>query len=190
MVLRRRLHRAETGPSLRCMRQIRLYGNRGPHCRVAGRFDQRRRFSFRGLSLDRFNIGVHVVALAAAFALAVPIGWDREKRARSAGLRTFPLVAMASCGFVQARESLLVHSPDGMAKVIEGLITGIGFIGGGAILKQGNSVQGTATAASLWATGAIGVSVGLGAFDVAVTVAVFTFLTLRLLTLVKEEDDH
>jgi putative Mg2+ transporter-C (MgtC) family protein len=172
------------------MRQIRLHGNRGPHCGVAGRFDQWLRFSFRGLSLDRFNIGVHVVALAAAFALAVPIGWDREKRARSAGLRTFPLVAMASCGFVQASESLLVHSPDGMAKVIEGLITGIGFIGGGAILKQGNSVQGTATAASLWATGAIGVSVGLGAFDVAVTVAVFTFLTLRLLTLVKEEDDH
>src|SRR3954464_5839337 len=139
-----------------------------------------------GLSLDRFNIGVHVVALAAAFALAVSIGWDREKRARSAGLR----VAMASCGFVQASESLLVHSPDGMAKVIEGLLTGIGFIGGGAILNEGKSVQGPATAASLWATGAIGVSVGLGAFDVAVTVAAFTFLTLRLLTLVKEEDDH
>jgi putative Mg2+ transporter-C (MgtC) family protein len=139
--------------------------------------------------LDKFQIGVHFLALAAAFALAAPIGWDREKRARSAGLRTFPLVAMASCGFVQASESLLVHSPDGMAKVIEGLITGIGFIGGGAILKQGTTVQGTATAASLWATGAIGVSVGLGSYDVAVTVAVFTFLTLRLLTLVKEEDD-
>jgi putative Mg2+ transporter-C (MgtC) family protein len=123
--------------------------------------------------LDKFQIGVHFLALAAAFALAAPIGWDREKRARSAGLRTFPLV----------------HSPDGMAKVIEGLITGIGFIGGGAILKQGTTVQGTATAASLWATGAIGVSVGLGSYDVAVTVAVFTFLTLRLLTLVKEEDD-
>jgi putative Mg2+ transporter-C (MgtC) family protein len=101
----------------------------------------------RGRALDKFQIGVHFVTLAAAFVLAVPIGWDREKRARSAGLRTFPLVAMASCGFV----------------------------------------QGTATAASLWATGAIGVSVGLGSYDVAVTVAVFTFLTLKLLTLVKEE---
>ena len=139
--------------------------------------------------LDRFQIGAHFLALAAAFALAVPIGWDREKRERSAGLRTFPLVALASCGFVQASENLLVHSPDGMAKVIEGLITGIGFIGGGAILKHGNTVHGTATAASLWATGAVGVSVGLGSYDVAVTIAVFTFLTLRLLTLVKEEDD-
>lgn len=140
--------------------------------------------------MDRFNIAAHFVALATAFALAVPIGWDREKRARSAGLRTFPLVALASCGFVQGSEGLLAHSPDGLAKVVEGLITGIGFIGGGAILKQGHSVQGTATAASLWATGAIGVSVGLGSYDVAVTMAVFTFLTLRLLTLVKEEDDQ
>ena len=61
--------------------------------------------------MDRFQIGVHFLALAAAFALATPIGWDREKRARSAGLRTFPLVALASCGFVQASENLLAHSP-------------------------------------------------------------------------------
>jgi uncharacterized membrane protein YhiD involved in acid resistance len=65
--------------------------------------------------LDRFQIGTHVFALPAAFALAVPIGWDREKRARSAGLRTFPLVTLASCGFVQAREGLLAQSPDGMS---------------------------------------------------------------------------
>jgi putative Mg2+ transporter-C (MgtC) family protein len=140
--------------------------------------------------LDKFEIGVHIVTLAAAFLLAVPIGWDREKRARSAGLRTFPLVALASCGFIQASETVLAGTPDGLSKVIEGLITGIGFIGGGAILKQGATVQGTATAASLWATGAIGVSVGLGSYDVAVTIALFTFLTLRLLTLVKEEAEE
>src|SRR3954469_13950121 len=83
----------------------------------------------RGARLDKLQFGPHLVALAAAFALAAPIGWDREKRARSAGLRTFPLVALASCGFVQASEGLLAHSPDGMARVVEGLITGIGFIG-------------------------------------------------------------
>lgn len=137
--------------------------------------------------MDKLQIVNHLLALGAAFALAMPIGWDREQRARSAGLRTFPLVALASCGFVQASESLLVHSPDGMSKVIEGVITGIGFIGGGAILKQGTSVQGTATAASLWATGAIGVSVGLGQYDVAATIAVLTFLTLSLLTKIKEQ---
>ena len=136
--------------------------------------------------MDKFQILPHVLALAGAYALALPIGWDREKEARSAGLRTFPLVALASCGFVQATETLLVNSPEGTARIVEGLITGIGFIGGGAILKQGSSVHGTATAASLWATGAIGTAVGLGSFDVAVTIAAFTFLTLKLLPLVKQ----
>ena len=137
--------------------------------------------------MDNFQIIPHVLALTGAYALALPIGWDREKEARSAGLRTFPLVAMASCGFVQATETFLVGSPEGTARIVEGLITGVGFIGGGAILKHGSSVRGTATAASLWATGAIGTAVGLGSFDVAATVAVFTFLTLRLLPLFKHE---
>lgn len=141
--------------------------------------------------MDAFRILPHALALAIAYALAFPIGWDRERAERSAGLRTFPLVAIASCGFVQATEALLRNSPDATARVVEGLITGVGFIGGGAILKQGSTVHGTATAASLWATGAIGAAVGLGAYDVAVVVAAFTILTLRLLAPLKrgEQED-
>jgi putative Mg2+ transporter-C (MgtC) family protein len=131
--------------------------------------------------VDVFRIAPHLAALAAAYALAFPIGWNREREARSAGLRTFPLVAVASCGFVQATESLVHGSPEATSRIIEGLITGMGFIGGGAILKEGGSVSGTATAASLWATGAIGAAVGLGSYDVAVAVALFTILTLQFL---------
>lgn len=137
--------------------------------------------------MDKFQIVPHLIALAAAYALALPIGWDRERESRSAGLRTFPLVALASCGFIQATESLLADSPEAVARIAEGIIAGIGFIGGGAILKQGTSVHGTATAASIWATGAIGLAVGLGSYDVAITVSVFTFLTLKLLPLFKQE---
>jgi putative Mg2+ transporter-C (MgtC) family protein len=137
--------------------------------------------------LDEFQIIPHIIALASAYALALPIGWDREREARSAGLRTFPLVALASCGFIQATETLLASSPDGMARVVEGVIVGIGFIGGGAILKHDNTVHGTATAASLWTTGAVGAAVGLGSFDVAITITIFTFLTLKLLPLLKQE---
>ncbi len=132
--------------------------------------------------MDKFQILPHLAALAAAYALALPIGWDRERQERSAGLRTFPLVALASCGFVQAAEQYMANSPDAMARIIQGVITGIGFIGGGAILKQGSMVKGTATAASLWATGAMGSAVGLGSYDVAVVIAVFTFVTLRVVT--------
>jgi putative Mg2+ transporter-C (MgtC) family protein len=134
---------------------------------------------------DTFNILPHAVALAIAYVLALPIGWDREREERSAGLRTFPLVAIATCGFVQAAETVLQGNPEATARVIEGLITGIGFVGGGAILRLKDSVRGTATAASLWATGAIGTAVGLGAYDIAVLLSVVTFLTLKALTPLK-----
>lgn len=140
-------------------------------------------------ALDGFEMVPHLTALAIAYALAFPIGWDREKATRSAGLRTFPLVALASCGFVEATESMLAGSPEGTARIVEGLITGIGFIGGGAILKDGLSVRGTATAASIWATGAIGTAVGLGTLDVAVAISVLTFLTLKLLPILKDGDN-
>jgi putative Mg2+ transporter-C (MgtC) family protein len=137
--------------------------------------------------LGSFRVLPHLAALAAAYVLAFPIGWDREREERSAGLRTFPLVALASCGFVQATEQLIQGNPEATARIVEGLITGMGFIGGGAILRLKDSVKGTATAASLWATGAIGTSVGLGAYDVAIAIAVLTFLTLRLLGPLKRE---
>jgi putative Mg2+ transporter-C (MgtC) family protein len=130
---------------------------------------------------NSFNLLPHFIALAVAYLLAFPIGWNREREARSAGLRTFPLVAVATCGFVQAAESLTADSPEAMARIVEGLITGMGFIGGGAILRQSESVKGTATAASLWVTGAIGASVGLGSYDVAVMLAIATVVTLWLM---------
>ncbi len=137
--------------------------------------------------LDSFRVIPHLTALGAAYALAIPIGWDRERSERSAGMRTFPLVAIASCGFVQATEGLLANHPEGVARIVDGLITGVGFIGGGAIIKHGTSVLGTATAASLWATGAIGAAVGLGAYDVAMVISVLTFATLRFLAPLKQD---
>ena len=137
------------------------------------------------LGTDSFNVLPHLVALAVAYLLALPIGWNREKEERSAGLRTFPLVAVATCGFVQAAETIVADEPEAMARIIEGLITGMGFIGGGAILKVKESVRGTATAASLWVTGAIGVAVGLGSIDVAVMLTIAAFVTLVVLSPLK-----
>ncbi len=130
----------------------------------------------------------HIRDLSIAYALAFLIGWNREREDRSAGLRTFPLVAVAACGFVQASEAMVRGEPEAMARIVEGVITGIGFIGGGAILKGGGEVHGTATAASLWATGAIGVAVGLANYDVAVTVCLFTVLTLYVLGRLKPKE--
>jgi putative Mg2+ transporter-C (MgtC) family protein len=123
----------------------------------------------------------HLIDIAIAYALALPIGWDREEADRSAGLRTFPLVAVASCSFILATESIMIGHPEGRARIIEGVITGIGFIGGGAILKTERAVRGTATAASLWATASIGVATGLRSYEVAIMMAAVTFATLRFL---------
>jgi putative Mg2+ transporter-C (MgtC) family protein len=139
---------------------------------------------------DRFDIWPHLASLLLAYLLALPIGWNREKEERSAGLRTFPLVAVAACGFFQAAEGVIGDSPEATARVVEGLITGMGFIGGGAILKVRDSVKGTATAASLWVTGAIGLAVGLGAIDVAIMLTVMTTITLYLLAPFKQIVEH
>lgn len=138
------------------------------------------------LNANPFDILPHTIAMLIAYALALPIGWNREQEERSAGLRTFPLVAIASCGFVQAAETMTAGNAEAMARIVEGLITGMGFIGGGAILRLKDSVKGTATAASLWVTGAIGVSVGLGSYDVAIVLAIVAFATLRILSPLKK----
>jgi len=141
------------------------------------------------LNADNFNVWPHVIALAAAYVLALPIGWHREREERSAGLRTFPLVAVASCGFVQATEGITTGNPEALARIIEGVITGMGFIGGGAILRLSTSVKGTATAASLWATGAVGIACAMGTFDVAIIIVIFALLTLWMFSNGKSHSD-
>ena len=133
------------------------------------------------LGANEFNVFPHLAALVIAYLLALPIGWNREKEERSAGLRTFPLVAVATCGFIQAARSAHITEPEAMARIMEGIIAGMGFIGGGAILRKDDSVKGTATAASIWVTGAIGAAVGLGSIDVAVMLSLATLVTLLVM---------
>ena len=139
---------------------------------------------------DTFSILPHLIPIAIAYCLALPIGWNRERAERSAGLRTFPLVAVASCGFVQTVEGMMVRDMPALARVLEGVIAGIGFLGGGAILQQRHAVKGTATAASLWITGAIGVAAGLGTYDVAVVLTGFTLLTFWVMAPLKSQDNE
>tara|TARA_R100000365_G_C2699874_1_gene38764 strand:+ start:61 stop:357 length:297 start_codon:yes stop_codon:yes gene_type:complete len=80
---------------------------------------------------------------------------------------------------------MTADTPEAMARIVEGLITGMGFIGGGAILRLKDSVKGTATAASLWITGAIGAAVGLGSLDVAIMLSVITVATLWIMASLK-----
>ncbi len=125
----------------------------------------------------------HLADLAIAYALAFPLGWEGERREHSAGLRTFPLVA--GCGFVLVALAALGGGSDAQARALQGLITAVGFIAGGAVFKGSGAVHGTAIAASLWTTGMVGAAVGYGLYDIAAVLSAITYLTLRLLSPLK-----
>lgn len=120
----------------------------------------------------------NLMQICIAFLAALPVALNREHRARGAGLRTFPLVAVAACGYMLIGINVLQGS-QAEGRVLYGIITGMGFIGGGAILKQNGNVSGTATAASLWNTGAIGISVAFQRYEITLILSLINFLILR-----------
>lgn len=125
--------------------------------------------------------------IALAWVLTFPISVERARDDRSAGLRTFPIVAAASCSLVLLAGQVFGISSDQQTHILQGLVTGIGFIGGGAIVRLGgNRVRGTATAAAIWSTGILGAAVGYGRFEIAVALSGFTSVTLYLITRYEE----
>ena len=133
-----------------------------------------------GLS-DRRHLAVALIRVIAAILLGAIVGIQREREGKPAGLRTHMLVCLGTTVFVLACTATSM-SVDGLSRVIQGIVTGIGFIGAGSILKlsEQREIRGLTTAAGLWMTAAIGVAVGLGALGVAVIGTVFTLLVLAL----------
>lgn len=117
-----------------------------------------------------------------AFGLAFPIGWERGHGSRSAGFRTLPVVAMAACGFALIVDHETAINAEARARVLQGIITGVGFIGGGAIVKSGVGVKGLVTAASIWNAGAIGIAVGFGTIHLALILSAVNVASLVILS--------
>jgi len=139
------------------------------------------------LTFDRATVLTAMLRVLITFILIYPIAMEREREewavgTEGAGLRTFPLVGMGSCILVLLAQTILPPQSANHAQVLQGLITGIGFVGGGAIVKDQFKVRGTATAAGVWATAVLGAAVGYGRIDLAVVLGVATFVTLRILT--------
>jgi putative Mg2+ transporter-C (MgtC) family protein len=126
-----------------------------------------------------------------AYLLSLPTGWWSEREGKAAGIRTFPIVAMASCGYLLVLRDLT--GPEGLSaesRVLQGLVAGIGFVGGGAIVKEGMNVRGTATAASIWNMGAIGAAMAFSRYEIAVVLAILNVLTLEGLVPLKRRLDQ
>ena len=120
--------------------------------------------------------------LAVSAVLGAIIGIQRERTRKAAGLRTHMLVALGSTLFVLAALEVGL-SPDNVGRVIQGVATGIGFIGGGAILKLAaeREVQGLTTAAGIWMTAAAGIAVGIGQVALATMGMLMAWIILAVI---------
>ena len=130
---------------------------------------------------DRDRFVIVLIRVFAAVLLGAVVGIERERAGKPAGLRTHMLVSLGTAVVVIACTDAGM-SFDGLSRVIQGIVTGIGFIGAGTILKlnEQREIQGLTTAAGLWMTAAIGVAVGLGILGVALIGTLVTVLILVL----------
>ena len=127
--------------------------------------------------------------LALAAGLGGAIGLEREFRQKPAGLRTNMLIALGSALFaiLSAQLGSAAGSPDRIAAQV---VSGIGFLGAGAILRSGQNVHGLTTAATIWVNAAIGMAAGLGSYSVAAGGATLTLVVLALLPLMERLFDE
>ncbi|MBI3700549.1 MAG: MgtC/SapB family protein [Afipia sp.] len=134
----------------------------------------------------RFDLAL-LIRIGVAVALAFPIGWEREFRGSEAGDRTFMLVSLGAAAFTAVG---VENFPATAEKIMAGVVTGVGFLGGGMILKDGGNVRGLTTAAAIWATSAVGMLAGIGELLIAglVTVLVILILELQYLPLIGRLD--
>jgi putative Mg2+ transporter-C (MgtC) family protein len=135
---------------------------------------------------DGRHLAIVIIRVIAAVILGGILGLQREKAGKPAGLRTHMIVCLGTAVVVLA---CLASSMDmsGLSRVIQGIVTGIGFIGAGSILKlsEQREIRGLTTAAGLWMTAAIGVAIGLGSLGVALIGTGATFIVLSLLGVVE-----
>ena len=136
---------------------------------------------------DRQHLLRVAIRLAAAMILGGIIGIQRERSGKAAGFRTHMMVCLGTAVFVITCSSVGMQF-DAVSRVIQGLVTGIGFIGAGTILKlEGEEeIKGLTTAAGIWMTAAIGITIGLGAVGIAI---VSTVLALIILALTQPVED-
>jgi putative Mg2+ transporter-C (MgtC) family protein len=135
------------------------------------------------VSLSGHDLMALLASIAAAYLLALPLGWERKTRSTAlVGLRVFPLVSVSSCAYVFLGQLLFTGaSSNEQSDVLQGLMTGIGFVGAGAIVKERGEAHGLATAAAIWTTGAIGASVAYGYYVAAGALSLLSLFILDVM---------
>jgi len=135
------------------------------------------------VNLSGRDLIVLLVSLLASYLLALPLGWERKGKSEAhVGLRLFPLVAVSSCAYLFLGQQLFTGAnAKEQSDVLQGLMTGIGFVGAGAIVKGRGEAHGIATAAAIWTTGGIGASIAYGYYAVAGAICVLSLFILDIM---------
>jgi putative Mg2+ transporter-C (MgtC) family protein len=139
-----------------------------------------------------------LLRLLVGTALGAMIGYERQLHGRPAGLRTHLIVALASTTFMIVSTHFVYFQHYGKddlvtvdsSRIAASVVTGIGFLGAGAILRTGITVQGLTTAAGLWLVAAIGLSAGAGMYVVSVAATIIGVTALTVLRRFERKDDH
>lgn len=128
-----------------------------------------------------------LLKLLIAVILGAILGLERELRHKPGGVKTNALVSMASCGFV-----LIIAHVDAteIPRVMTGIIQGVGFIGGGLILKAGNNARNVTGATEIWVASAIGLACSVGLWDLALALLLFSLIILRTMRLYFSNRNH
>lgn len=135
-----------------------------------------------------------VTRLGVALLVGIVIGLDRELRKKAAGLRTYMLVSFGAAVFVLVpiQLGIVQESVETLSRVIQGIITGIGFVGGGVILQrprdnsEKSPVQGLTSATAIWTTAALGIAAGCGLWQLSLIGVGISFFILRVLKRVEQ----
>lgn len=140
-----------------------------------------------GLS-DASHIAHIVIRLLGAALLGAVIGFERERKGKQAGLRTHILVCLGACVFVLTGTCTNMN-PDGLSRIVQGIVTGVGFLGAGSIIqvKENQDIQGLTTAAGLWLTTAVGVAIAFGALGLAILATLAALLVLTLANTIERQ---
>jgi putative Mg2+ transporter-C (MgtC) family protein len=136
--------------------------------------------------LDFGSFGTVIVRLLLAAILGAMIGVEREIHEHPAGMRTHLLVSVGSAGFTLLSILSFTEAGGDPGRIAAQVVSGIGFLGAGAILKEGATIRGLTTAASLWAVAAVGMACGAGAIGVALTTTILVIFSLWPLQRISE----
>lgn len=128
--------------------------------------------------MDWYTEVLMALRVLIAVGLGAFVGWEREQHGREAGVRTYGAVSLGACVF--ALIATHITGGNNPHVIAAGVVTGVGFLGAGVIMKDKGSIVGLTTAATLWATASIGLAVGYGMYTLSVLVSLIVFGLLAL----------